>query len=268
MSTFLIGYAYQHLLAVCTGLLSVYISKAISQTIEHIVEATGSEKLVPYLRLSLRCGENLNLYPSDQDVILVYSLFISKLIDIGINFPVLETYKIKGFPDKTIHLNINSNYLGNILDRVAMNVAEMFEPVIEYVDTLDEEYKEIFKKDSTDTVEADSFLKACMKIQHYQNYISKASSMLSSEYFAVGQLILSEYVESMKESLFEIIENIFEKLCYSHMTENTDICNEFEKIKEAALNRPSTSEELIEQGRFKTNKNVTSIQLLIFKVNI
>ncbi|XP_018571400.1 dynein heavy chain 12, axonemal [Anoplophora glabripennis] len=256
------GSAYQHLLAVCTGLLSVYISKAISQTIEHIVEATGSEKLVPYLRLSLRCGENLSLYPNDQDVTLVYTLFITNLIDIGVNFQVLETYKIKGFPEKNIYLNISSDFFTEMLDKVACNVMGMFEPVIEYVDTLDEEYKEIFKKDSVNDVETDSFLKACLKIQHYQNYISKASSMLSSEYFAVGQLILSEYVESMKESLFEIIETIFVKLCEIHMTENAQICSEFEKIKEAALTRPSTSEELIEQGKYMIwVKTVLLIQL-------
>lgn len=191
----------------------------------------------------------MSLYPNDQDVILVYTLFITKLIDIGVNFQVLETYKIRGFPEKNIYLNISHDYLCEMLDRVAVNVMEMFQPVIEYVGTLDEEYKEIFKKDSIDDVEADSFLKACLKIQHYQNYIGKASSMLSSEYFAVGQLILSEYVESMKESLFEIIETIFIKLCEIHTAENTQICSEFEKIKEAALTKPSTSEELIEQGK-------------------
>lgn len=259
-----IGYAYQHLLAVCTGLLSVYISKCISQTIEHIVETSGSEKLVPYLKLSLRCGNNLHLYPNSQDVMLVYNLMIAKLIEISMNFQVLECYRIKGFPERYIYSNLDSYFTYNMDVKLNLNVLTMFEPVIIYVNTLDEEYKDIFRRGSTDSVRVDSFLKACSKIKHYQTYIGKTSSMLSSEYFAVGQLILSEYVESMKESLLVIIEHIFINLCHVHTAENMDICNEFEKIKEVALARPSTSEELIEQGRFNIEKKATNNVYLKF----
>ncbi|KAJ8931053.1 hypothetical protein NQ314_016082, partial [Rhamnusium bicolor] len=205
-NTKLPGRAYQHLLGVCTGLMSVYISKAISQTIEHVIEVTASEELIPYLNLSLKCSDSLYLNPNENDIILIYTLFITKLIDTGINFQALETYRIRDYPEKCIHLSITENYMNESLEQIADNIINMFQPVNDYVNTLDDEFNEIFKNVEEENADEKLFSGGCQKIEHYQNYINKASSMLTSEYFAVGQLILSEYVISMKESLNEIIE--------------------------------------------------------------
>lgn len=71
---------------------------------------------------------------------------------------------------------------------------------------------------------------------------------MSSEYFGIGQLILSEYVAAMKESLNMIIESVFNELCAISMEEDLQICQAFEDLKQYALTKPKTSEDLIAQG--------------------
>ncbi|KAJ8944983.1 hypothetical protein NQ318_010185 [Aromia moschata] len=243
-------HSYRRLLTVCTGLLSVYISQSIMQSITHVIAVTSSEELIPNLQLSLKCKENLLLVPSYEEVHLTYSLFITNLLDVGVNFRILETYRIKNFPERYIHMNVTDSYVAEALEQIAENLLNMFEPVNDYVSVLGDEFKEIFKAVDINNADKNAFQDGCNQIMHYQNYINKASSMLSCEYFAIGQLILSEYVQSMKESLSEVIELIFAKLCKIHILEDIAICTCFQKVKQDALAKPTTSEELIEQGKY------------------
>lgn len=242
---------YKHLLKVCTGLLSVYISLAIQNTVFHILEVTGSDELIPYMQLSLKYNKStFFMYPSQNDIILLYSLFISKLVEIGKSFQTLESIKIKNHPQTMIHINITDHFLAKSLEKLGYNIIRIFDPVDIYLSEIGDEFKEMFVEIELDEESDQYFQNGCLQIKHYQNYITKASSMLGSEYFGIGQLILSEYVASMKESLSIIIEDIFCKLCAIHMTECEHICDEFEAIKAEALRRPANSEELIAQGLY------------------
>uniref|UniRef100_A0A6P7GYU8 Uncharacterized protein LOC114348570 n=1 Tax=Diabrotica virgifera virgifera TaxID=50390 RepID=A0A6P7GYU8_DIAVI len=239
--------AWKNLLKVCTGLLSVFISLSIQNTINHVVEVTGKEDLVPYLQLSLKYDKSLYMHPNQQDVILLYSLFISKLVDLGTNFTVLETLKIKSHPEALIHLNITDDYYDSVLSQIAENIMKLFVPIDEYMRKIDYDFREMFIDFTVTDDKEKTFENGCLQIKHFKNYISKASSLLGSEYFAIGQLVLSEYVSSMKESLSVIIEDIFGKLCRIHISENENICQEFENIEEDSMMQPNNSEELIAQ---------------------
>ncbi|CAH1959988.1 unnamed protein product [Acanthoscelides obtectus] len=242
-------YLYKRMLKVCTGILAKYFSIAIMNTMEHIREVTGNDSLIPYIKLSLKYSETLVLFPNDNDVILIYSMFVSKLVDIGRTFLVLETVRIRDYPSKTIRLNVTDEYFNDILEVIGENIMNMFIPVNEYMSKLEEDFQEIFRR-FTKVDETNAFKTGLSQIKHYQNYMNKVGSMLSSEYFGIGQLVLSEYVQSMRESLSEVIEDLFLKLCTLHEEENEDICDCFEAIKAEALRRPATSEELIAQGKY------------------
>ncbi|KAG5885992.1 hypothetical protein JTB14_025387 [Gonioctena quinquepunctata] len=120
----------------------------------------------------------------------------------------------------------------------------------DYLSQLDADFKDIHQTVSVTSQDTSAFQNGCLQILRYQNYINKASSMLNSEYFAIGQLILSEYVLSIKESLSVVIEDIFVKLSGIHIQENEDICECFEKVRQHAMHKPVTSEELIAQGKY------------------
>lgn len=226
------------------------MGKSVADTIYHVVDVTGNPNLIPYMKLSLQYSNTLVLFPNEQDLILIYNLFITKLIDVCQNFNVLEMARIRDYPEKTIHVNITIEYFSTeVMEVVGENILKMYEPVQKYMFGLEEGYKEIFTTMSLSSVQSETeFDDGATQIRHFQNYINKTSSMLTSEYFAIGQLILSEYVQTMKESLSVVIENIFSSLCGILIAENENICECFENIKAEAWRRPQTSEELIEQG--------------------
>lgn len=216
------------------------------------------------MKLSLKYSNTLVLFPNEEDLILIYNIFITKLVEKFKNFNVLESVKIRDYPDKKIHLNITDEYISNAMETVGENILKMYEPLQNYMLSLEEGYKEVFTTVSLSSVQSESdFETGVTQIRHFQNYINKTSSLLTSEYFAIGQLILSEYVQTMKESLSEVIENIFSGLCGILIAENENICECFENIKAEAYRRPQTSEELIEQG----NSNDLNIFLLYFLGN-
>ncbi|XP_060531522.1 dynein axonemal heavy chain 12 [Cylas formicarius] len=235
----------------CDGLLSVHIGQALYRTIEHIIDATASEKLVPYLKLSIHYKENLVLQPTDTDLVLIYTIFINKLVECSNKYMALEYFKKRNYPSRIIRIFITEEYVNQALEKVAANIRRLYEPITAYVRKLDDDFSEIYSDIRIADVDIyTQFRKGCEQIRHYQQYIRKASSMLSSEYFAMGQLILSEYVITMKESVSSIIETIFSELCGLYIRENEDICDSFEKLKEYALIKPSTTEDLIEQGKY------------------
>lgn len=203
------------------------------------------------MKLSLRYSNTLVLFPNEQDLILIYSCFITKMVDICRNFNVLEMIKNRDYPEKVIHVNISEEEFTKAMEAVCGNIVEMYVPVQVYMKTLEEGYKEVFTGGSLSSMQSDAeFVDGATQIRHFQNYINKTSSMLTSEYFVIGQLILSEYVQTMKESLSVVIETIFCSLCGMLIAENENICESFEKIKAEALRRPRTSEELIAQGEY------------------
>lgn len=248
---------YYKILKVCNGLLSVYFGQALSRTILDIIRVTSQENLVPYLKLSISYKNKLVLQPTSTDLMLIYSIFITKLVECANQFLVLEYYRKKNYPSKYLHINITEGFVNEAIQQVGCNIENLYTPIGVYVKKLEEEFSEIYMdfsllgnlSGSSSAVDAQTrFAFGCEQIQHYQEYINKASNMMSSEYFGIGQLILSEYVAAMKESLNMIIESVFNELCAISMEQDLHICQAFEDLKQYALTKPKTSEDLIAQG--------------------
>lgn len=254
---------YNRILKVCNGLVSVYFGQVLHRTINHIIQTTAHEDTVPYLKLSINYKDSLVLQPTAHDLIIIYSLFIGKLVEGANNFLVLEYYRKKNFPSQFLYIGITDEFVSQATAQVAENICRHYVPIGVYVKKLDEDFAEIYTDlsvmgslsgSSSGADAAARFDFGCEQITHYRDYMKKASSMLSSEYFGIGQLILSEYVTTMKESLAMVIENIFNEMCGLHVWEDEQICQAFEGLKAYALTKPSTTEDLIAQGN---NQNLT-----------
>ncbi|XP_030765059.1 dynein heavy chain 12, axonemal [Sitophilus oryzae] len=249
---------YNRILKTCNGLISVYFGQALSRTIKHVVDVTSKEDQVPYLKLSINYTENLVLQPTADDLIFIYTLFIMQMVESADKFLVLEYYRKRNYFTKFLKIYITEEFVNFAIHQLSKNIMVLYEPIAAYVNKLDSDFSDIYKDieiseslnpaDATDIYAKFNF--GCEQIWHYQDYIKKASSILTSEYFAIGQLILSEYVLTIKESLAVIIESIFSNLCDIHITEDADICQTFEDLKTYALTKPSTTESLIEQGKY------------------
>lgn len=251
------------LLNVCTGLLSVYVSAAIAQTLWHVVEVTGNEQKVPYMKLMISYHNKLILRPTREEMHCIYEAFVRKIIDLGKSFRVLQTSKMES--DKLMHLNITETFENEIIEKIKDNINVHYIPIINYINVLEKDFSEIYDQVKLVTPDVEmSFVSGCQQILHYQSFIQKARDITNYEYFAIGQLIISEFVSAMKESLAYVIEFVFKKLCNLLMADSDSIANEFKMLQEKAYQKPNTTEELIQQGKyFVSVKTVILPQLKI-----
>ncbi|CAH0561300.1 unnamed protein product [Brassicogethes aeneus] len=223
----------ERLLNCCTGLLSVYIGKTLSQTIQHCVDVISDPDLVPYMKISITFDNEIQLAPKIDEVVLTYSIFIMKLVENCKNYATLDAYKNTVFVAKNIYINITDEFLAESLLSIQSNL---------YI------CKAVTIEENTEITQ-ETFSKLCIHLENFKQYTYKVT-MLCSEYYDIGQLVLLDYIQIIKDQLNDFSLSIFEKMCEFHIKENTDIIDEYENIKQIALSHPNTTEELMEQGRF------------------
>ncbi|XP_970084.2 dynein axonemal heavy chain 12 [Tribolium castaneum] len=235
-------------LPACTGLFSVHLSQTIIETMKYITRVTGDEDLIPYLKLTLIFGqEGLSLKPTMEEVIGLYRRFFNELVATGEKFPVLESAKNEDLEEKIMYLNVTEDFIDSCVDQMASNIAKMYEPIFAYLDYVESEFGDVYA-DFGDEEEM-TFTKGFNQIAYYKSYIKKAMTNLTNEYFGIGQLILSEYVDNLKASLQQIIDDTHAKISLEHRREDEAICQCFQDIQEKALEIPANTEELIAQGK-------------------
>ncbi|KAL3286286.1 hypothetical protein HHI36_000795 [Cryptolaemus montrouzieri] len=244
----------KHYYEAITTLQAIHVSSCIIRTLEYIIEVSGSRRRVPFLVLTIHFEGALVLRPSSAETSFIYRNFMNQLVEIGSNFQTIEK-RGKKIVEKNIHLNVTRDYFEEAAARMKLNIKSLYEPVINYVQKLDDLFRDIYRdidREGTVSVEQPemTFEIGCNLIRHYENYFVKASKLQCGENFAIGQLVLSEYVKTLRESLSMVIEDIFLKLCNIHLNENDNICAAFEEVRRKALKKPVTTEELIEQGKY------------------
>ncbi|EFA11266.2 Dynein heavy chain, cytoplasmic-like Protein [Tribolium castaneum] len=241
-------------LGACTGLLSVNISRTIAHTLLHVVSFTGSKEHIPYLKLNITFKDRLILQPTADDIIEIYNKFLRKIIDSARQFYVLEKYKIKGFDNKQIHLCLTDHFFNSILDQISRNIKQKYEPILNYIKNLDDKFVDIYTDlcSGGNTISTSDLIfdDGCKKLLYFKSYLPKVAFIPDNAYFTIGQLIITEYREIIKRTLLNIVENIFNSLSAQHEWENNDICEAFDIIYMRATQKPTTTEELIEIGKY------------------
>ncbi|KAJ8927093.1 hypothetical protein NQ314_020365, partial [Rhamnusium bicolor] len=246
-------YVANHLGA-CTGILSVYISRSIAHTLLYIVKFTASKVNVPYLNLNISFKDGLVLTPTPEEVIETFHDFIHKVIDTGSEIYVLQRNKIKGYENKYMYLCLTEEFVTQCKEDIEINIRKLYEPIIRYLDNMTGDFKQIYSninsKDFIDSISDIVFETGCEKITYYREYLDKVAYIPDHEYFHIGQMILTSYRSELQQGLKANIDQIFEKLCSQHLWEVNDICETFKLIHTRATQKPLTTEELVETGKY------------------
>ena len=93
------------------------------------------------------------------------------------------------------------------------------------------------------------------KINFYNTFSDRISSLITSEYYPIGELEQEGCKENLKASINILINDVAKKLVEQHQNESQNICNTFEELAEKALATPQTSEELMQLGVYMTWAN-------------
>lgn len=242
-------------LRACTGVLSIYLSQVIVNTIKDLVHATSDDKLVPYLNLTISIDKNsrLVLDPAPNSLIELYQNALKKIAVLANNLSVMQFYKCEGYDKVWIPLFIHQDFIDVSLEAVRKNIIEKFQPVMEYMDHLEGEFFEVYgvHTSSTDVIANDmSFETGCQSVEYYREYLSKMTEKVSNEYFPIGRLQQEDCILSLKRSVEDLMDDIFRQLCEIHIYKNEDICDRFRMLTLRASQVPKTSEALMEMGEY------------------
>ncbi|CAG9772248.1 unnamed protein product [Ceutorhynchus assimilis] len=240
-------------LPACTGLFSIYVSRCIAHTIEELVKFTETVDLPPYLKLYVDFEANLILTPTAEQVIEMFDKLLESVICVGMDLNVMEKGHIKGYESKKVCLGLTDEFIEKSKKTIVDNITKLYEPILKYLEILESEFQETYADINSETLSCCIdvlFDDGCKKIQYYKNYIRKVAYIPDNEYFRIGQLDLTNYREKLHDSLQTIADSIFNNLSLQHFWEVNDICDSFLLIQIRATQKPVTTEELIEIGKF------------------
>ncbi|XP_030749856.1 dynein heavy chain 12, axonemal-like [Sitophilus oryzae] len=240
----------------CTGLFSVFVSKAIAETIQGIVKFSECVGIPPYLKLYVDFKENLVLKPTSQEVTELFWQSIDELILTADELRVLGKQRIKGCGIKSIVLCLTEEFVSKCKQDIACNIEGLYKPIVNYLNQITKDFAEIYSdvncEEFVQVLGDIEFEVGCQQIAYYKKYIHKVAYIPDNEYFQIGQLVLKNYRDKLKDSLQSITDSIFNNLSLQHLREVQDICDSFQLIKTKAYQKPSTTDELIEIGKFMT----------------
>lgn len=239
-------------LSACTGILSVHVSKAIARTILHIVKYTNSNQ--PYFSLSVTFKSGLILSPTAEEIINTYHNFIHRIEESGKEIYCLQRNKIRGYENKYMPLCITEEFIDSCKTQVAENVERLYKPVTAYLENMSRDltrvYPDINSRDFIESISDITFENGCEKIAYYREYLDKVAFIPDHEYFQIGQISLTKYRTNLHDGLKRNIDLIFEKLCAQHLWEINDLQETFSMIHTRAHQKSTTTEELIETGKY------------------
>ncbi|XP_066149434.1 dynein axonemal heavy chain 7-like [Euwallacea fornicatus] len=237
-------------LPACTMLLSKYVSKSIAHTMEDVVKFTQS---CPYLKLHVDFAGKLIMTPPEIEVVMLFHALLNDLISLGEDLRVMERGRIKGQEMRKISLCLTEEFILQCKSTISSNIRELYQPMEAYLSILEERFEGVYE-DIISGCSAQShdvlFEDGCERIEFYKRHIHSVTQIPDNEYFNIGQVDLIPYRTKLHAGLKMIADSIFSNLSSQHLWEINDICDSFQLIKSRALQKPLTTEELIEIGKF------------------
>nr|CAI5837150.1 unnamed protein product [Callosobruchus analis] len=242
-------------LSACTGLLSVHVSRCIAHTLLYVVNSFSVKDTIPFLILNVSFDDGLVLTPTSGEVIEVLHGFLDKILTVGGEVFVLERRKGKTkFEKRPVNLCITDEFLRKCREDIENSITTLYKPIMAYLEQLSEKFENVYKDiDSTgflDSINDIEFDEGCKKIHSFRTYLENVLYIQDQEFFQIGKIVLKDYRRNIHDGLKNNITKIFGKLSSQHLWEVADLNDTFQMITTRATEKPTTTEELMETGKF------------------
>lgn len=264
---------WPQMLCCAKGLINRQMTEIKIRTFEHIFDVLESRTKMPPLKFQAYCSNRrIKLEPSLIELRNSYQRIFKNIAAIATKFPPLEP-----LIDRRAFVT-NDTYLKNdmgdvtfnqLLQRLEFALQKAYAPILDYVDTLQHEYMDLFSDDTR--IDLANFLNESQsidayfeKIAHFRQFVDRLQHSVQNRIFDNAIVNQSMALIGLKSIALDFITEIIDKMTMDHKRDCQQICDWFANVqRRALLEAPKSTETLLENGEFMLqmkNKKIAEIR--------
>ncbi|XP_043503405.1 dynein axonemal heavy chain 12-like [Polistes fuscatus] len=257
-----------------TNLLSLQIMACMMNTIEEWLTVLNNCFTAPLLKLELKCENNeLFVLPLLSEIYQSFQFIIDEIANVAQELPTLESWIGMKTVHKVISVTLPKWYLDEVHKRLEKILTNLFQPVIDYIEQLREQFGLAYdiktrRKIIAYVAEGHTFEECVERVEDFNRLVREINGLPNTEHFFMatihqtdGKIALMSYTQYGREL-------IIGELVKRHRNYNLEICNVFETMKKKALNVPETTKELLELGKYMLVAASTTMEEMNHRITL
>lgn len=266
------AHLWPRMLACAKGLINRQITEIKINTFEHIFDVLERRTKMPPIKFQASCTNGrLELDPSFRQLRNSYQRIFRNIAAIATKFPPLEPMidRVAFITNETyLKINIGEVTFNQMLERLEIELEKTYEPVLDYVQTLEDEFYDLFSEDTR--IDLDNFLSEPRhidsyfeKIAFFRKFIEKLRKTVQNRIFDNAIVNQTKALVGLKTIAQDFINEIIDRMTTDHKNDCQRICDWFANVQKRALEAPKSTETLLENGEFMLqmkNKKIAEIR--------
>lgn len=266
------AHLWPRMLNCAKGLINRQLTEIKINTFEHIFNVLNTRANMPPIKFYATCSNGrIELHPNFRELRNTFHRIFKNIAAIATKFPPLEP-----LIDRTVFIT-NETYLkieigditfNQLLDRLDVVLEKAYAPVLDYVDTLENEYNDLFSDETR--LDLDNFLSEPRRIDSYfekiaffRQFVEKLQKTVHNQLFDYAMINQSKALIGLRTIAQDYINEIIDKISEDHKNDCQRICDWFYNVQKRALEAPKSTETLLANGEFMLqmkNKKIGEIR--------
>lgn len=266
------AHLWPRMLNCAKGLINRQITEIKINTFEHIFDVLNTRANMPPIKFYATCSNGrIELQPSFRELRNSFHRIFKNIASIATKFPPLDPLIDRtAFITNETHLKIDIGDItfNQLLDRLDVALEKAYAPVLDYVDTLENEYYDLFSEETR--IDLDNFLSEPRhidtyfeKIAFFRQFIEKLQKTVQNQLFDHAMIHLPKALVGLRTIAQDYINEIIDKITDDHKNDCQRICDWFSNVQKRALEAPRSTETLLANGEFMLqmkNKKIAEIR--------
>lgn len=226
-----------------------------------LLKVCDNERKIPMLRLNLVCfdeDDNIDISPSIEEIIEVYVIIAREISEVGNRMepiqPQIDASTVSQAAEY-LRISLNANYLNEYTEKLKSSILKTYQPVKQYFMNFQKKYYNLFSQTILDDLneflsQPRAFEEYFTKIESYFEYINMLRSEPRQEFFVLAIINNEPAIKRLRQIADGLIARITAEITKQHIRAELDISDEFQYIKNRALEIPKTTEELLAAAEY------------------
>ncbi|XP_063982735.1 dynein axonemal heavy chain 7-like [Diachasmimorpha longicaudata] len=263
-----------------TNLFVQQILQNMMETITKMLDIIKDVKRCPQLSFELIITDglenldnferNISLSPSIETVCGAYHQVINDISNIVRND--LLCFKYEDGDENHIRVNLPEWFLKESHEKLSEILADLFQPLKDHFSEIVEEFTYVCTSVTRDFIidllsNTRDFNLYCDHVKNFNTYLSKGSEMVLYLYYDVGRLSQINAKDNLHRNISGLIKLLMDKMVDYHWHYNRSIFNEFESLKNTALDIPKNAKGLFELSETMSHASTVIVEKLEKKIS-